>query len=157
MITFLVSGIWHGANWTFILWGAIHGLLQTIEKALGWQKYNGTNGFVKAGRICVTFLLVSFAWVFFRMPTIGESFGIIGKMFSDFGNPDLSGMNGTVWFMLFCGLLLLFAKDFKDEFFNEKMKFMNSPIIRWIVYVIVFCMVLNFGVLDGGQFIYVNF
>lgn len=40
MITFLVSGIWHGANWTFILWGVLHGLFQCVEKILGFQKYD---------------------------------------------------------------------------------------------------------------------
>ena len=42
-VTFMVSGIWHGANWTFIVWGCLHGLFQIIEKALGWQKYEGKN------------------------------------------------------------------------------------------------------------------
>lgn len=46
-VTFLVSGIWHGANWTFIVWGCMHGIIQIIEKALGWQKYEGHNWAVK--------------------------------------------------------------------------------------------------------------
>lgn len=160
MITFLVSGIWHGANWTFIFWGAIHGLLQTIEKALGWQKYNGTNDFVRAGRICVTFLLVSFAWVFFRMPTIGESFGIIGKMFTDFGSIQFAqvfttGMSPLA--IIFLGLLILCFKDLRDEFFSARFQFLQKPIFRWATYLLLFVLVLTSGVLDGGQFIYVNF
>lgn len=160
MITFLVSGIWHGANWTFIFWGAIHGLLQTIEKALGWQKYKGTNSFVKAGRICVTFLLVSFAWVFFRMPTIGESFGIIGKMFSDFGSIQFAQVFATGMFplaIIFAGLMILFFKDSRDEFFSTKFRFLQMPVFRWATYILLFVIILTSGVLDGGQFIYVNF
>lgn len=157
MITFLVSGIWHGANWTFIFWGAIHGLLQTIEKALGWQKYNGTNGFVKAGRICVTFLLVSFAWVFFRMPTIGESFEIIGKMFADVGIPVLSNMGGIPWSIFVVFLICLAIKELKEEFLFNKFHILDTKLVRWVIYIGLFCSMLSFGVLDGGQFIYVSF
>lgn len=160
MITFLVSGIWHGANWTFIFWGAIHGLLQTIEKALGWQKYNGTNGFVRASRICVTFLLVSFAWVFFRMPTIGESFGIIGKMFTDFGSIQFAQVFTTGMFplaIIFVGLLILCFKDLRDEFLSPRFNFLQRPVFCWATYILLFVLILTSGVLDGGQFIYVNF
>lgn len=157
IITFLVSGIWHGANWTFIFWGLMHGVLQVIEKALGWQKYDGKNGFVKAVRIVVTFLLVSFAWVFFRMPNIEDSFRIIGKMFMDYGFPDFSGLGGAVLVLLFTSISMLFFKDFREEFFANKMQFIDAKVIRWMVYVVLFCMVLTFGVLDGGQFIYVSF
>ena len=60
-VTFLVSGIWHGANWTFVVWGCMHGLLQIVEKALGLQNYEGKNWAIIAVRIIVTFLLVNFA------------------------------------------------------------------------------------------------
>ena len=71
-VTFLVSGIWHGANWTFIVWGIWHGLFQIVEKALGQQKCEyGALG--KTIKIVITFLLVNFAWIFFRMPTLGDA------------------------------------------------------------------------------------
>ena len=156
-VTFLVSGIWHGANWTFIVWGCMHGILQIIEKALGWQKYEGNKGFVKAVRIFVTFLLVNFAWIFFRMPSIGDAFGMIGKMLTNLGVPSLSdfGMKATI--MSVIGLFILIFKDLRDEFFRNKFLFLDKKAIRWVVYVVLFCMILNFGVLDGGQFIYVSF
>ena len=156
-VTFLVSGIWHGANWTFIVWGCMHGVLQIVEKALGWQKYEGNNGSVKAIRILVTFLLVNFAWVFFRMPSIGDAFGMIGKMLANIGVPSLSdfGMKATI--MSVIGLFILIFKDLRDEFFRNKFLFLDKKAIRWVVYVVLFCMILNFGVLDGGQFIYVSF
>lgn len=160
LITFLVSGIWHGANWTFIFWGLIHGLLQIVEKSLGWQKYEGHNRFMKIVRICVTFLLVNFAWVFFRMPTIGEAFGIVGKMFSDFGMVQFSLVFTTGLFpvaILFVGLLILCFKDIKDEFLPTKFLFMRKPLVRWACYIFLFVFMLTSGVLDGGQFIYVNF
>lgn len=154
MVTFLVSGIWHGANWTFIFWGMMHGVLQVIEKALGWQKYEGNNRTVRIIRIIVTFLLVNFAWVFFRMPNIGDAFAIIGKMFTDFGAPKIGSLTLLMTMM---GLVVLVFKDIKDEYFPTKISFLNNSIVRWSVYVSLFCMILAFGVLDGGQFIYVSF
>lgn len=72
MITFFVSGIWHGANWTFIIWGTIHGALQCVEKLLGWNKAQ----WKIQGKIVhwgLTFCIVCLAWIFFvqipfRMP-----------------------------------------------------------------------------------------
>lgn len=157
-VTFLVSGIWHGANWTFIVWGCMHGVLQIIEKALGWQKYEGKSGFVKVFRILVTFLLVNFAWVFFRMPNIGDAWGITTRMFTVFGIPEISSIGMESLSIIAGGLFILFFKDFKDEFLkNNRLSLFNRSIIRWVVYVMLFCMIINFGVLDGGQFIYVNF
>lgn len=156
-VTFLVSGIWHGANWTFIVWGCMHGIIQIIEKALGWQKYEGHNWAVKAVRIIITFLLVNFAWVFFRMPNIGDAFSIIGKMFYDKGSPNLNELTGSVMLILALSISILFFKDLRDEFFPSKIQVLNIKIVRWSIYVVLFCMILTFGVLDGGQFIYVSF
>lgn len=156
-VTFLVSGIWHGANWTFIVWGCMHGLFQIVEKALGWQKYEGHNWAVKAIRIFVTFLLVNFAWIFFRMPDIKSSFSMINQMFVNIGRPEFLNLKGAVLIMLVLSLSILLFKDLRDEFFNNKFKILDSKAVRWFIYILLFCMVLNFGVLDGGQFIYVSF
>ena len=156
-VTFLVSGIWHGANWTFIVWGCMHGVLQIIEKALGWQKYEGNNGFVKAIRILVTFLLVNFAWIFFRMPDITSAGIVIGKIFTSVGTPDLSGLDVFSKLILFIGLAILVFKDVKDEFLPNKLVFLRKGFFRWSIYIVLFAMILTLGVLDSGQFIYVNF
>ena len=156
-VTFLVSGIWHGANWTFIVWGCMHGVLQIVEKALGLQKYEGNKGFVKAFRILVTFMLVNFAWIFFRMPNIGDAFGMMEKMVTDFGKPILSDFGGSALMMSAIGLFILFFKDIRDEYLSTKFVFLDKKAVRWAIYIVLFCMVLNFGVLDGGQFIYVSF
>lgn len=157
LVTFLVSGIWHGANWTFIFWGVMHGLLQIIEKALGWQKYEGKNWAVRTVRIAVTFLLVSFAWVFFRMPNIGDAFGMIERMFTNIGVPSLSDIGPSGMIIVAIGLFLLVFKELREEFFPNRMAFFNHRVVRWSAYVSLFCMILLFGVLDGGQFIYVSF
>lgn len=157
LVTFLVSGIWHGANWTFIFWGVMHGVLQIIEKALGWQKYEGRNWAVRFVRIAVTFLLVNFAWVFFRMPSIGDAFGMIGRIFTNIGVPSLSDIGPEGIIIVMIGLFLLIFKELREEFFPGRFRFLEMRVSRWVVYVSLFCMILLFGVLDGGQFIYVSF
>lgn len=156
-VTFLVSGIWHGANWTFIVWGCMHGLMQIIEKALGWQKYEGKNWAVKVFRIVITFLLVNFAWIFFRMPDITSAGIVIGKIFTSVGTPDLSGMDIFSKLILFIGLSILVFKDVRDEFLPNKLTFLRIGFFRWSIYIVLFAMILSLGVLDSGQFIYVNF
>lgn len=156
-ITFLVSGIWHGANWTFILWGVMHGVLQIIEKALGWHKYDGTNWTIRVIRISITFLLVNFAWIFFRMPDISSAFIVIGKFFNNFGMPDFTGLDIYGKSILIIGVSILFFKDIKDEFMPSKFSFQNLLFFRWVIYITLFAMILSLGVLDSGQFIYVNF
>lgn len=157
-VTFLVSGIWHGANWTFIVWGCMHGVLQIIEKALGWQKYEGKSRVVKAVRIIVTFLLVNFAWVFFRMPSIGEAWGVLVRMVTVPGHLDLTSLGGVnSLILIIIGASVLVFKDVKDEFMPGKMRWLYTPVIRWSIYVFLFAFIISFGVLDGGQFIYVNF
>lgn len=157
LVIFLVSGIWHGANWTFIFWGVMHGVLQIIEKALGWQKYEGKNWAVRIVRITITFLLVNFAWVFFRMPNVKDAFCMIGRMFANVGIPNLSDWGIPAILMSLTGLMILAFKDLRDEFFRNKLSFLENKAVRWIIYVVLFCMILNFGVLDGGSFIYVSF
>lgn len=157
MVTFLVSGIWHGANWTFIFWGVMHGVLQVVEKALGWQKYEGKNWAVRMVRIVVTFLLVNFAWVFFRMPKIGDAFSFIGKMFTAPGHLDIMNIGTTHLAIMAIAVPILVLKEIWQEFLPKKLSFINMPVCRWVIYVSLFILILGFGVLDGGQFIYVSF
>lgn len=156
-VTFLVSGIWHGANWTFIVWGCMHGVFQIVEKALGWQKYEGHNWAVKVIRICITFLLVNFAWVFFRMPSIGVACGMIVKMFTNVGTPAVLGLEPASSIILALSLPILLFKDLREEFFANKCRFLDNRFAQWGTYVLLFCMILMFGMLDGGSFIYVSF
>ena len=157
-VTFLVSGIWHGANWTFIVWGIWHGVFQIIEKAIGQQKCNyGWLG--KSIKIVITFLLVNFAWIFFRMPTLGDAVGMIGRIF-DLSLPKtlfVSGLTDMV-FVLF-GVTLLTLKDITDEFFPQRLQMFDNRnvAIRWCAYLFVMVSILLTGVFGADQFIYANF
>ena len=164
MITFLVSGLWHGANWTFVVWGALHGLYQIVEKALmgaklkselkgGLHKFSFVRGF----RIVATFMLVSFAWIFFRMPTIDGAIDVIEKIFTDFGQFSLGPLNPISMVGIGFGLPLLFAREVREEYFPNQIKLLNYPIVKWAFYVWIACYTLAMGILDAGQFIYVTF
>ncbi|SEW24632.1 D-alanyl-lipoteichoic acid acyltransferase DltB, MBOAT superfamily [Prevotella sp. khp7] len=157
-VTFLVSGIWHGANWTFIIWGCMHGICQIIEKMLGQQNCNyGWLG--KTIKIIVTFLIVNFAWIFFKMPTIGDAIGVIYHIF-DLSQPMIVEIKSRhIFAFIVIGTSIMFIKDWFDEFAPSKLKLFNSKhiCIRWIAYVFVMIMILLTGVFDAGQFIYANF
>lgn len=76
MITFLVSGLWHGANWTFVLWGGIHGLAQVMEKTFGLDK-RGAGKIRKAVSWFCVFAFCNIAWVFFRADNFSDAFYVI--------------------------------------------------------------------------------
>ena len=154
LVTFLVSGIWHGANWTFIVWGLIHGFVQIIEKSLGLNKTD-SKGFVRFVRIVVTFALVTVAWVFFRMPTLGDALRIIGHWFTAFSVPEvLSVTNFAIYVM---AIALVLFKESREESFSSRFKFLDNRYVRWAEYVVVFCLILLCGALDSGSFIYGSF
>ena len=157
-VTFLVSGIWHGANWTFIVWGIWHGLFQIVEKALGQQKCEyGALG--KTIKIVITFLLVNFAWIFFRMPTLGDACGVIVHIFDLHQSmaPEITSKH--IFALMMIGTVLLFIKDWTDEFAPNKLKLFENKnrVVRWASYLSVIIMIMLTGVFDAGQFIYANF
>jgi alginate O-acetyltransferase complex protein AlgI len=80
MSTMLLGGLWHGANWTFVIWGGLHGLYLAVERALrthfSWRP--GPLGIVLLGLL--TFLLTNIAWVFFRAKTFGKAWSVLTGM-----------------------------------------------------------------------------
>ncbi|GHV91063.1 alginate O-acetyltransferase [Spirochaetia bacterium] len=81
LITFLISGLWHGAAWHFVFWGLLHGLFQIIERSIP-KRVNAALNKVPPVRVCITFLLVCFAWVFFRAGSVSDAFLIVRKFAS---------------------------------------------------------------------------
>ena len=153
-ITFLVSGIWHGASWNFILWGALHGIFQIVEKALHLQKEPEKGFIIKAIRVVITFFLATFAWIFFRMPTLNDAIGIIVHSVKDFTSFSIMTEQRT---SIMLTLPILIAHDIYLEYLSGKQYWWNNDITRWMLYVTLFVIILIAGVLDSGQFIYVSF
>ena len=150
-MTFMVSGIWHGANWTFIVWGILHGVFQIIEKMLGINKLQ-SKGLLKWVRIFVTFVLVTFAWIFFRMPTLADAWAVVVMIFTG-GSGQVVGIVGP----LFLIAIVLF-KDFMDEYNVRSLRLLHShyAVVRWATYLILLTAITTMGVY-GGQFIYSGF
>lgn len=163
LITFFVSGLWHGANWTFVVWGAIHGFLQVIEKALAIdpkghyyvtvEKYVWLRPF----RILLTFMLVNFAWIFFRLPSLDDACSVISQIFvSTEVQPLLFKMGNTDKVLTFIALCVFLLNEVLSEY-AQKCRLMDSKPLRWLVYITIFVLIVMIGVLDAGSFIYVSF
>lgn len=154
LTTFIISGIWHGANWTFIAWGTLHGLLQCLEKRLGWHKRQWT-GVPKALHWLLTFCIVCLAWIFFRANTITDAFHILCGIFTDFGPAKYGGMN---FYAIGGALLVLFFREAINEYgwqFHVPRRLRLALIHLGMVAMTVY--ILLFGVLNGDQFIYFQF
>lgn len=161
LVTFLVSGIWHGANLTFIVWGGLHGFFQIIEKALMGDKIKNElrckdHRFspLKFMRIIFTFFLVNFAWIFFRMQTLSDAISFIGRIFFNFGVFSRLPMDLVTLIALLLFIPVLLFKDIRDEYFQNKF---NNIWLKCFFYLFLMVSILSLGVLDCGQFIYVNF
>lgn len=157
-VTFLVSGVWHGANWTFIVWGCMHGICQIIEKMLNQQRCR--YGFAgKTVKVLITFLVVNFAWIFFRMPTLGDACGVIARIFDLSRSHAVFMPTSTDMALMALGVGLLFAKDFLDEFFPSRCRLMENryALVRWSTAVVTLVLIMLCGVFGADQFIYAKF
>lgn len=160
---FLVSGIWHGANWTFFIWGALNGayLIIAIITKNYRDKFNEVTGLSKnrhlftAVQIITTFILSSFAWIFFRANNVHDAFSIVNKIGTNLST-DLF-IKWDVFFAVFIGLTLLIIKEFRDEFLLKKLSVFKNQYTSVIFYAIIIAMILLIGVFDEGQFIYFQF
>jgi alginate O-acetyltransferase complex protein AlgI len=154
LITFVVSGIWHGANWTFLCWGTIHGILLCIEKAFGIskQKYTGAK---KSFHWAATFVLVCFAWILFRANNLSDAVSVVTGIFTNLGTPKPEYAN---FIAIGLAMTVLLTKEFADEF-NWKIRVADSKswLVRHIYLIIMIAYIILFGVLGGDQFIYFQF
>ena len=157
-MTFLVSGIWHGASWTFIAWGLLHGISQVIEKMLGQQKcsYGWLGRTVKTA---VTFLLVTFAWIFFRMPTLGDACNVVARILDTSLPKTVYSPGGTATLYMLLAVGTMVVKDTVEEAFGEaRLPFHSGRrVVRWVSYLAVLVLILLCGVFSSDQFIYANF
>ena len=170
LITFLVSGIWHGANWTFVVWGALHGFYSIVHSMIA-ERWKMKEGKIVTGlKMLVTFLMVDFAWLFFRANSLGHAFRLIGKMATDLNvfsllNREMAismGMEIIDILVLLLALFILSVVDFSKHRINYCEKIVKAPIvIRWVVFYVAIFLILIFGYygpgFEAGQFIYAQF
>ncbi len=166
LITFILSGLWHGASWTYVIWGLLHGLYRIVGniKSL-FIKSNNTlyaNRFIH--RI-ITFFLVVIAWVFFRADTLKTAFGYFTAMFSSYQKVSLMEVtyDWYEWIILILGVLIMSLVDIAHEKNVEiRPQLMAQPVwFRFIIYLATFWIIILFGVYgaknDENAFIYFRF
>lgn len=157
IVTFLVSGLWHGANWTFIFWGILHGGCLVIEKALGINRLQ-SKGILRLLRTLLTFGIVTIAWIYFRMPGIGDANAFIAHM-ADFGRP-YTDIPTFIYAATGVIILLLFEymREIRPPLYSRLSQGSGAirP-LRWFAYLNLLALILLTGVLDSAQFIYVMF
>lgn len=164
-IVFIISGLWHGASWTFIIWGALNGfyLVFAIMTNSIRNKLSNTLGLLRFSRIntslqiLITFTLTCFAWIFFRANNITDAFTII-KHILTFKGPIYYEHPSDMIYSFF-GIIFLILVEFKWEFHPGKYLFFYNKnwFIRNISYAFLIILILLLGVFGGGQFIYFQF
>lgn len=174
-LVFLISGLWHGAAITFVIWGAIHGIIIVIEKACTTQRMAIASSFrrKKLGwlhnffSLFITLAIICIAWVFFRAQSISEAFLIIEKSlmtnYDTLFHGGIRSMGLRESDMYFAGLFVALLVVF--ELFHRKKNMATllskSPIyIRWSTYLIISLTILIFGMYGEGyvsEFIYFQF
>ena len=163
MLTFLISGIWHGATLNYIAWGLMQGLFLSIE-ALIYTKQTALEKRFSFSKnplfifvsIIITYTLFSASLIFGRSESIGDAIKIYKSIFTNHGSPYL---DLTTLAYSFMGISIILFKDFKEEYYPGKLQFFSnrSLLTRYISYLIVIFMILLFGVFEGNSFIYFQF
>ena len=167
-ITFLISGLWHGANWTFVVWGALHGAYlvlaiitekkrDSLAKASGLYKIPHLNSLLN---LIWTFVLVYFAWIFFRANSFNDAILIIGNIFNPYTyNADIQLFYFPADFYLSFGLIgLLIVIEVLWEKYQLIEKLSRKPsYIRWTIMIIALISVVVLGKWDESDFLYFQF
>ncbi|MCF8459910.1 MAG: MBOAT family protein [Flavobacteriales bacterium] len=153
-VTFVISGLWHGANWTFVIWGALNGAYLVLEILLGIKA--SRNPF----RILLTFGLINFSWIFFRAANLQEAGHIVSTIFTHPGSlffSSESDVTAPIYAILSIGLLLLI--ELKREFLGNRFSITNhrNQWVRMAAFACIIFLILYLGVFDKGQFIYFQF
>lgn len=164
IITFVLSGIWHGAKLTYIVWGLMQGVFLSIE-ALARDRRNAFEKRYKLNQqawyiflsIVLTIILLTSSYIFGEAKSIKDGLFVYSKILTDSG-PLFIGQP-TEFILSIFGILMLLLKDFSDEFLPSGIRFFENKnlFVRLISYCSVVLLILLFGVFDGGQFIYFQF
>lgn len=158
MIVFIVSGFWHGAAWTYVMWGVLHGIFVVA--------YTMSGRFVDSVRIrfpllsiVTTFILVSFAWIIFRAKTLKDAWYIVTHWYIGLDKPihgfgkELGVSPYDAWITILCvSSILIF------EGLQATKKFVRFPFfVRYAVYISFVLAIMNLGISQKIPFIYFQF
>lgn len=185
MITFMVSGLWHGANFTFIVWGALHGAVQVLETFAhnAWARLRGRDpkdksykkkGAARIVSIVFVFIFATVAWVFFEADSVGDAMYVLTNMWHGITSPvayikgglQSIGINSGMMIHLVLVIGMLFVYDLTAYIATERgstifERFNRLPkAVRWIVCIVVVDLMviwfMQYGA-DSSSFVYFEF
>lgn len=166
MMTFLVSGIWHGAGWNYIWWGLLHGFAQMVGNITKPIRVKSEGVVIRVLRTIGTFLIVMLLWVLFFAPTAMDGFRMIGKIFMVWNylfGPDLNyhyvNYAPIIWLLLGASLVVMFLVDFiahKHDGLVEGLKKLPWPIHLLILWYVIGAITMSLN-LSTSEFIYMQF
>lgn len=176
MVTFLISGLWHGADWTYIIWGSLHGIYQIIgditkrTKERAFAALHIENFFlVRMCKVLITFILVCFSYIFFRGNNMNDAVYIIRNLFTGSSNWTniqyiyymLNGMGLSIAEMITsfgCIFILIMVELLcKEETVHAVLMRTKKP-VRFAFYLFISLLILSLGVYyNAGEFIYFQF
>ncbi len=157
MVVFTISGFWHGANWSFIIWGALFGLLYIIEKILNPKPVYSFTGRFPLKKIPVAifiFILVTVIWVFFRSNDMIVVKNMFSALAENIGKRDYFYVEPFVWIFLIIFIvsdILLYNSRF-DKWIGNK-----HLIFRWLIYFFLIFVIIVFSGVENFPFIYFQF
>ncbi|HMK26120.1 MAG TPA: MBOAT family O-acyltransferase [Chitinophagaceae bacterium] len=160
MLTMLLGGLWHGASWNFIIWGGLHGVYLSFEKAFSFGKRKIKNIFSKIVGWLITFTLVCFAWIFFRAIDLHQANEIIRRIFTDSSYRNILSADKTVLSPIINGIFLLLIiewliiRKFSFDAIFEK-KYGEIILVAFSTFLILY--IFLFGNSNNNQFIYFQF
>lgn len=153
MITFLVSGLWHGANWTFIVWGGIHGAYYLIESKVK-EIFTINDKIKNALGWFITFVIVCIAWIFFRADTVSDAYAFLINSFS----MDYSYVLKPYKLLVMAAMtfLLIFFDIAKKQSYFKNL-YQKHIVLRWGFYYLIVLLIILFGNTQSAEFIYFQF
>ena len=169
-LTFLISGLWHGANWTYVIWGGLNGVYLIMELLITKPLANSVN-YLKLNRFTYvlngikglfTFNLICLTWVFFRAKSVNDAFYILTHLFTDLQIQGVFSKLAIAKFDLqiiaFSLLILIFTEGVQNKISIAKWLAVKPFYVRWSIYVSLGIVILLFGAYEQNQqFIYFQF
>lgn len=174
-VTFIICGIWHGVGWTYVTWGGLFAFYLSFGMLTDKlrKKLNRKSGLTKRGKlfrfiqVITTFLLVLFAWIFFRAASVPQALSVIRDLFHGWSFPGIvgainsltmHGLNEIEVVVAFVSIAVLVFIDILSEKKEIWVRIAEKPLLlRWGIYYLLIISIIVFGVFENRQFIYLQF
>jgi D-alanyl-lipoteichoic acid acyltransferase DltB (MBOAT superfamily) len=164
VLTFLISGLWHGASWNFVVWGGMNGAYLVLSSLTqNWRKhFAGAIGLDRSPRLHravqtgITFCLICFAWIFFRANSMPDALYIVSHLFEGLGGPHRGKLAFNGFILLFL-VLMEYVQSQHRAGAIENLWSTKSKTVRWSFYYALVMIIIVFGAYNEQRFIYFQF